>query len=311
MNRIARAALTLAAALLTVACGSRELIVSAPRCAEGEAGRFASEIRGRAAATADSADCVLYTVEDGRLLWRALHPDGDGTYPSGVLVDPAAYGMTAVTAVAAGTEEVFFLYRDADAGACRLGRVDLYGRVERNLCADLPTDAVRLMVSAGDCFCVDAAGCGCRLGNAAEPLPVGDVWALTADAIIFVRDGSLRACLREDYETITTLATLPAGGKITAIAIDQATEEETRIYMLCDRAGGGQVISFSDGGWQTHGAPKPGLSPDRFAAVSGGCVVADSESLWYLDAAAGVWQRLGDAGGFVIAEDEVCWVNTD
>lgn len=291
MHRWFRPAGGFAAALLCAglfACSPAVELPVVTRC-----GRAVSSIRNLVPAGVDSAGCVLYFVRDGRLFWRALHDAA-----SGVLIEDEA---RAVTAVAVGEDAIFFLYRSA--GGAALARVDGRGRVEYDLCA-LPDGAERLCFSAGELFCADESGNCYRLVgmHRAEAVPVSGVWALTADAVIFADGGELRACLRSDYTTITALAAMPGGTTIAAVAIDQATEEETRIYVLGED---GQVASFADGSWSLHGAPWPGADPTRFTVAADGCLVTDAEGVWYVDAMSGGVVRVCDACEFVVAEEAV------
>lgn len=286
-----RPACGLAAALLCaglLACSPAVPLPTAERC-----DRAASAIRNAAPAGVDSSACLLYFVRDGRLCWRALHEAA-----SGVLIDDETH---MVTAVAAGEEAIFFLARD-DAGTT-LGRVDSRGRIEYDLDIELPPETTRLCRSGGELFCADRTGHCYRLTDLqrAEPVPVGTVWAITADAILFAEGAALRACLRTDYTTITALTELPGGSEIAALAVDQATEEETRIYVLC---ADGQLASFADGSWSLHGAPWPAADPSRFAAAADGCLVTDTEGVWYVDVSGGV-KRLCPAGEFAVAEERV------
>lgn len=254
-----------------------------------------SAIVNRAPAAVASAGCVLYIVRDGRLCWRALHEAA-----SGVLLDDPE---RPVTAAAAGEDAVFFLYNSDDCGGRALGRINAGGWIDYALCPDLPEGAERLCWSAGELFCVDAEGLCYRLTDLrrAELLPVGCVWALTADAILFAEGAELRACLRADYSTITALASMPGGAAITAVAIDQATEEETRIYVLDET---GQAASFADGSWSLHGAPWTDADPARFAAAADGCLITDPDGLWYVDVSGGL-TRLCDAVAFAVAEERI------
>ncbi len=290
-----RPACRLAAALLCaglLACSPAVPLPTVERC-----DRVRSAICNAAPIGVDSADCVLYFVRDGRLCWRALHEAA-----SGVLIEDET---RTVTAVAAGEGEIFFLSRADDTTA--LGRVDSHGRVEYDLGVELPPEAERLCWSAGELFCADRAGYCYRLAElrTAELMPVGRVWAMTADAILFAEGTALRACLRSDYATITALAALPGGGAadetIAALAIDQATEEETRIYVLCTD---GQLASFADGSWSLHGAPWTSADPSRLTTVADGCLVTDAEGVWYVDASGGV-ERICAAGEFAVAEELV------
>ena len=291
MHTLRRLAEALSALLLCAglfACSPAVELPAVTRCDRAE-----SAIRNLAPAGVDSAGCVLYFVRDGRLCWRALHDAA-----SGVLIEDET---RTVTAVAAGEDAIFFLYNSA--GGTALGRIDDRGRVEYDLCP-LPAGTVRLCFSAGELFCADEAGNCYRLVGLrhAEPVPVSGIWALTADAVIFADGAELRACLRADYTTITALAAMPGGTAITAVAVDQATEEETRIYVLGED---GQVASFADGSWSLHGAPWPGADPARFAVAADGCLVTDAEGVWYVDAMSGGAAWICGAGEFAVAEDIV------
>lgn len=292
MHTFKRLAGCLAAALLCVGLSACTPTVDLPvvtRCT----GDADSPIRNLMPAGVDAADCVLYRVEQGRLCWRALHDRS-----AGVLIDDENH---IITAVAAADDAVFFLYNGADGNS--LGRIDGTGRVEYGLCA-VPDGAVRLFWSAGELFCADGAGQCYRLAelSRAEPLPVGNVWAMTSDAIIFADGAELRACLRSDYSTITALASMPGGTVIASVAIDQATEEETRIYVV-DEAG--QLASFADGSWSLHGGAWPGIKPASLAVIGGGCLVTDAEAVWYIDAVDGGAVQVCDPIEFFVAEDRV------
>lgn len=292
MYRWFRPAGGLAAALLCAglfACSPAVELPVVTRC-----DRAVSSIRNFSPAEVDSAGCVLYVARDGRLCWRALHDAA-----SGVLIDD---GKRTVTAAAASEDAVFFLYNSASGTA--LGRIDGRGRIAYDLCPDLPAGTERLCFSAGELFCADAAGNCFRLAELtrAEPVPVGNIWALTADAIIFADGAELRACLRADYATITALASMPGGVPIAAVAIDQATEEETRIYVMDEE---GQVASFADGGWSLHGAPWPDADPASLAVVGDGCLITDPDGVWYIDAAGGGVTRVCDPGEIFAAEEQV------
>lgn len=267
---------------LLCACARAVELPEVERCAVE-----ASAICNRADGAVAAGGCVLYAVRDGRLCFRALHGEA-----SGVLF---ADEKRPVTAVATDGVNLAFLYREGEASA--VGRI-AGGRLTLGA-GQVPGDAAEIYLSVGELFCADKNG---RLwyigGNEPELLPVGSVWALTGDAVIFADGDSLRACLRADRETITALAALPGGGEIVAIAVDQATEEETRIYVL---DGGGQVMSFADGSWTLHGAPR--ASAVSLAAAGDGCIVADADGVWCIDPRGGE-SRVGE-GAFAIVEDAV------
>ncbi len=247
----------------------------------------ASAICNRADGAVAAGGCVLYAVRDGQLCYRALHGEARGV----LFADEAR----PVTAVAADGERLAFLYREGEASA--VGRV-AGGRLTLGA-GQVPGDAAEIYLSAGELFCADKSGQLWYVSEGEpELLPVGSVWALTGDAIIFADGDALRACLRADRETITALASLPGGGEIVAVAVDQATEEETRIYVL---DGGGQVMSFADGGWTLHGAPRVGAV--SLAAAGDGCIVADADGVWWIDPRGGE-SRVGE-GEFAIVEDAV------
>lgn len=261
--------------------------VDLPRVETCAVGLRSAMIANRGTGQVAAAGCVLYAVRDGWLCYRALHGEEEG-----VLFAEA--GMP-VTAVAADGGSVAFLYRAGDAPA--LGRIAA-GRLTLSA-GSLPDRAAVLYCSAGELFCADAAGQLWRLTDGAPCLlPVGAVWAMTADAVIFAEGAELRACLREDGETITALSALPGGGSIAAIAVDQATEEETRIFVL---DGDGQVWSFADGGWTMHGAPHVGASAITVAGAD--CIVTDPDGVWRIEPFGGE-TRIGE-GEFAMVEDEV------
>lgn len=251
-----------------------------------------SPICNHAPAEADAGGCTLYFIEGGRLHWQALHDPAGGT----LLDDPAR----PVIAVAAEENELFFLYTDT--AIPKLGRIDRRGRTSYDICP-LPDGAARLCLSAGELFCTTADNACFRLTDLrrADPIPVGTAWALTADAFIFADGPNLRACLRDDLSTITALAALPGGAAITAIAIDQATEEETRIYILAED---GQVASFADGSWSFHGAPWPEADPAAFTAAADGCLVTTPDGVWYINIHGGA-ARVCAPLPFAVAEDGI------